>query len=51
MMGESYYENTFNAADVQNVNLVTKRNLGKGVYVLMVHQADHVVKHRVVVKE
>jgi predicted esterase len=51
MMGESYYENTFNASDAENANLVTRRALRKGVYVLMLHQGDQVIKHRIVVKE
>jgi hypothetical protein len=52
MMGEEFYINTFDASElIDSKTISTRKQLKKGVYILMIHQGENVEKHRVVVKD
>jgi hypothetical protein len=52
LMGESFYENSIEAAVVnEGTQILPRKQLTKGVYVLAVRQGQQTVKYRVIIKD
>jgi hypothetical protein len=52
MMGEVFYERTFEAEDLTNGAFVQpSKYLTKGVYIMVIHNGESVVKQRIIVRE